>query len=193
LLLISKIGRKSRFLMSMDPKYYKLLKRFTVAFLLPWLLSGQSEAQTAPIKVPCGNTGIMVELPTSWEAVATQHPFVRCAFRNPSSGFPTFNILEEPKPAGFDPSKERQESELLRSYRLAGLTDAAVISSENITIDERPAYQAVVRYTSAGKAMTAVVTIYGNSARLDGGLPPFRKAAPDDRAVDSPSPGARSN
>ena len=103
---------------------------------------------------------IWVRLPQSFENLTSENPSVLCIFRNKFEGFPTLNIVVEPRHDGTPPPSlgEYQEG-IKRGYQSVGLSDATL--SESIIGDSQgiPFFTSEVSFSNAGVAMKARILV----------------------------------
>jgi hypothetical protein len=83
-----------------------------------------------------------------------------CVFRNKNGGFPTFNIVVEPRHEGSQPPTLEQYIEgITKGYATVGLGDARLSNSETGEIEGIPFFSSDVRFTSNGTPMAARILV----------------------------------
>ena len=103
---------------------------------------------------------LWVRLPLNFEKLSSENPAVLCVFRNKTEGFPTLNIVVEPRHEGSPPpSLFEYEEGIKRGYHSVGLADATLSDSVSGESHEVPYFTSTVSFTNAGAAMQARILV----------------------------------
>ena len=145
---------------------------------------GQVTASSPSIRCAEGHP-ISIALPETFERVPSNNQAVLCVFRNKNGGFPTFNIVVEPRHEGSKPPTLEQYVEgVTKGYNTVGLTDTKLSNSEAGEIEGIPFFSSDVRFTSSGTPMAARILVlqvhdrtYTASAIHRADVPDFSPAA----------------
>lgn len=146
----------------------KTIINFLLALSPLFLVGGHVDAQALDEqsalkhhRISCASTEeVRLVVPETMVRADVQLEGVLCAFRNKIGGFPTINVIREPRQTSSRSlSLAERSTELIRSYGLVGLTDATVEEAHETTIHGTPAYWATVRYSNKNTPMTTLVLI----------------------------------
>lgn len=123
--------------------------------------ANNAQITTAPPSIRCADGHpISLTLPDTFERVPSNNPAVLCIFRNKNGGFPTLNIVVEPRHEGTKPPTLEQYVEgVTRGYTTVGLTDAKLSNSEVGEIQGVPFFSSDVRFTNDGASMAARILV----------------------------------
>lgn len=141
---------------------------FLLALLVTLLIARPVDAQSLDERsalnnqpIPCASEEpLRFFIPESMTRIDVRIDGVMCAFRNKIGGFPTINVIRAPLSTGSRAlTLSERTNELIRSYGLVGLTDAAVTEAYEMTLHGLPAYSAKVSYTNKNTPMTTLVLI----------------------------------
>lgn len=103
---------------------------------------------------------LRIPLPENFEKIESDNPAVICIFRNKFEGFPTFNVVVEPRHEGTPPpTLSEYEEGIKRGYQSVGLADARLSDSEVGRSDGIPFFTSEVSFTNAGTAMKARILV----------------------------------
>ena len=121
----------------------------------------ETQIATTPSSLRCAEGHpISLTLPDTFERVPSNNPAVLCVFRNKTGGFPTLNIVVEPRHEGTKPPTLEQYVEgVTRGYTTVGLTDAKLSNSEVGEIQGIPFFSSDVRFTNEGTPMAARILV----------------------------------
>ena len=121
----------------------------------------EAQVATTPASIRCAEDHpISLTLPDAFERVPSNNPAVLCVFRNKNGGFPTLNIVVEPRHEGAKPPTLEQYVEgVTRGYTTVGLSDAKLSNSEVGEIQGVPFFSADVRFTNDGASMAARILV----------------------------------
>jgi hypothetical protein len=103
---------------------------------------------------------LSVTIPETFQHVPSHNPAVLCVFRNKNGGFPTFNIVVEPRLEDSKPPSLAEYIEgITKGYNTVGLTDAKLSNSEAGELSGIPFFSSDVRFTSNGTPMAARILV----------------------------------
>ena len=140
-----------------------LLKIIVISSLAcaPHAVADDGQVAAAPPSIRCAEGHpISIALPETFERVPSTNPTVLCVFRNKNGGFPTFNIVVEPRHEGSKPPTLAQYVEgVTKGYNTVGLTDTKLSNSEAGEIEGVPFFSSDVRFTSNATPMAARILV----------------------------------
>jgi hypothetical protein len=140
-----------------------LLKIIVISILAcaPHAVADDGQVAAAPPSIRCAEGHpISIALPETFERAPSNNPTVLCVFRNKSGGFPTFNIVVEPRHEGSKPPTLDQYVEgVTKGYNTVGLTDTKLSNSEAGEIEGVPFFSSDVRFTSNATPMAARILV----------------------------------
>ena len=121
------------------------------------------EAKTPPAQwtTECA-PGVPVRLPllSDYPRVKSENPAVLCVFRHTLGGFPTINIVEEPRHEGSaPPNLEEYREGITRGYRMVGLNDATLSNSVVGESNGLPFFSTEITFTNQNTPMVAKVLV----------------------------------
>ena len=130
-------------------------------FWAPYASSDDAQVAPQSPSSPCAaGHPLSVTLPENFERAPSHNPAVLCVFRSKNGGFPTFNIVVEPR---FEDTKPPSLSEYIegitKGYATVGLTDAKLSNSEAGESNGIPFFSSDVRFTSSGAPMAARILV----------------------------------
>jgi hypothetical protein len=134
---------------------------FTV-FLTPSLAIAQAQpTMSSGSLTECAfGHPLRARLPQNFEKIPSENPAVLCVFRNKIDGFPTLNIVVEPRLEGATPpSLVEYEEGIKRGYQSVGLSDATLSESGTGESQGVPYFTSEVSFTNAGIAMKARILV----------------------------------
>lgn len=149
------------------------------------------DAQVLPVtpSIHCAEGHpLTVTIPDTFERVPSNNRAVLCVFRNKNGGFPTFNIVVDPRhEESKPPTLEQYVEGITKGYNTVGLNDAKLSNSEAGEIEGVPFFSSDVRFTSSGTPMAARILVlqlhdrtYTASAIHRADAPDFNPAALSD-------------
>lgn len=98
--------------------------------------------------------------PDNFEPVLVSQPGVVLALKVKGHSFPTFNIIYQVGNYAFsERSAEEKSAEIMNSYKLVGITDAKLISTDEQAIEDIPIFNVELRYTLQGENLCSNVSI----------------------------------
>lgn len=119
--------------------------------------SGSSPAQS--LECAPGHS-VSINLPGTFERVANDNPAVLCVFRNKFDGFPTLNVVTEPRhESSTPPSLAEYREGISRGYQSVGLTDARLSGETVGEAHGMPFFTSDVFFTNNGQAMAARILV----------------------------------
>ena len=121
--------------------------------------SPESTALTPTVECSAGHP-LQITLPQSFERISSDNPAVLCIFRNKIDGFPTLNIVIEPRIEGSTPpTLTEYEEGIRRGYQSVGLTDARLSGASVGESDGVPFFTSEVFFTNNSRAMNAHILV----------------------------------
>jgi hypothetical protein len=115
----------------------------------------------APWTTECA-PGVPLRVPITpeFQRVKSDTPSVLCVFRHKKDGFPTLNIVEEPRVDGSKPpTLEEYQAGVTQGYRAVGLTDATLSSSIVGESNGLPFFTSEITFTNKGTSMVARILV----------------------------------
>jgi len=110
--------------------------------------------------------GFTITYGPDFESAEVQRHDVSLALRHKHNSYPTFNIITQP---GHYPVETRpfadQQREILRSYRQAGMVDAAIQDSSLGQVSNRPALKIALKYSDSRGEYVALLALVSASDR----------------------------
>lgn len=85
---------------------------------------------------------------------------VALAVRSKTGFFPTFNVVIEAASKMAQPSKSEMEKSMLDDYRLVGIKDVSLVSSDDTPVNSVPCFRAVLAYSMESNKMRSNVAIF---------------------------------
>lgn len=128
----------------------------------PPLATANSPATTdLPPALECSpGHPLQITLPQTFEKIPSDNPAVLCIFRNKIDGFPTLNIVIEPRIEGSTPpTLAEYEEGIRRGYQSVGLTDAQLSGASVGESNGIPFFTSEVFFTNNGRAMAARILV----------------------------------
>jgi len=123
-------------------------------------------AHAMPARCDLSQAGMRLTCPAEFEVVPPPSPTIVLVLRHVETGFPTLNIMVTPGPFPGPPSRpEMRATEMLDSYRAAGLTTTRLIESAPTAINGRAAVAASFAYESGRESFRTKVIEFTTPAR----------------------------
>ncbi len=116
---------------------------------------------SAPWTTECApGTPLRVSITSEFQRVKGELPTVLCVFRHKQNGFPTLNIVEEPRVEGSKPpTLEEYREGIARGYQTVGLSDATLSSSIIGESKGGPFFSSEITFTNQGTPMIAKILV----------------------------------
>jgi hypothetical protein len=103
---------------------------------------------------------LQITLPQTFERMPSDNPAVLCIFRNKIDGFPTLNIVIEPRIEGSTPpTLAEYEEGIRRGYQSVGLTDAQLSGTSVGESNGVPFFTSEVFFTNNNRSMAAHILV----------------------------------
>lgn len=133
---------------------------------LPFLMSSsgyadQPDPSGAPESTECApGVPVRVSLTSDFQRVQSYTPSVLCIFRHKTNGFPTVNVVVEPRLDGSKPpTLEEYREGVTKGYHAVGLTDATLQNSVVGESNGLPFFTTEITFSSKGTPMVAKILI----------------------------------
>jgi hypothetical protein len=121
--------------------------------------SPENTAPSASLECAAGHP-LRIALPQTFERIPSENPAVLCIFRNKTDGFPTLNVVVEPRLEGVTPpSLAEYEEGIRRGYEGVGLTDARLSGAAIGESNGLPFFTTEVFFTNNARAMAAQILV----------------------------------
>lgn len=121
--------------------------------------SPENAPTTAALECAPGHP-LRIALPDTFERIPSENPAVLCIFRNKIDGFPTLNIVIEPRMEGSaPPTLAEYEEGIRKGYQGVGLTDARLSGPSVGESNGLPFFATEVFFTNESRAMAARILV----------------------------------
>ncbi len=130
-------------------------------FSSPLAHADQPQASPAPWTTECA-PGAPLRLPitSDFQRVKSETPSVLCVFRHKTNGFPTLNVVVEPRLDGSKPpSLEEYREGVAKGYQAVGLTDATLQNSVVGESNGLPFFTSEITFSTKGTPMVAKILV----------------------------------
>lgn len=121
----------------------------------------QPQPTAAPRTTECA-PGIPVRVPltSEFQRVKSDTPSVLCVFRHKTNGFPTLNVVVEPRLDGSKPpTLEEYREGVTKGYQAVGLTDAKLQNSIVGESNGLPFFTSEITFSTKGTPMVAKILV----------------------------------
>lgn len=131
------------------------------SFSSPSAYADQPQPSPEPWTTECApGVPVRVPLTSDFQRVKSDAPSVLCVFRHKMNGFPTLNVVVEPRLDGSKPPKlEEYREGVAKGYRAVGLTDATLQNSIVGESNGLPFFASEITFSSKGTSMVAKILV----------------------------------
>jgi hypothetical protein len=132
-----------------------------LSFSSPLAYADQPQPSPAPPTTECApGVPVRVPLTSDFQRVQSDTPAVLCVFRHKTRGFPTLNVVVEPRLDGSKPpTLEEYREGVTKGYQAVGLTDATLQNSIVGESNGLPFFTSEITFSTKGTPMVAKILV----------------------------------